>query len=173
MYNLFEMYLNALGNDGCFYRKPLLGTKIRYGKQMLGVNKLEGLMKEICQKASLTGNYTNHSGKRTCATALYNAGLDEQTIMDRTGHRSTAVRTYKTKTDEIEQKVSAVLNPPSKHAISPCSDLKMLDPSMKCTKLEQIDTEATANFPDIKTCFKDITTSSGTVNFNNCNFNFK
>ncbi|CAG2232164.1 unnamed protein product [Mytilus edulis] len=74
-----------LGNDGCFYRKPLalVGNTIRYGKQPLGVNKLEGLMKEMCQKAGLTGNYTNHSGKRTCATALYKAGLDEQTIMDR------------------------------------------------------------------------------------------
>ncbi|CAG2224947.1 unnamed protein product [Mytilus edulis] len=74
----------------------------------------------MCQKAGLTGNYTNHSGKRTCATALYKAGLDEQTIMDRTGHRSSAVRAYKSKTDEIEQKVSSVLNPP-KPAISSSS----------------------------------------------------
>ncbi|CAG2236653.1 unnamed protein product [Mytilus edulis] len=120
MYNIFETYLNILGNDGCFYRKPLalVGNTIRYGKQPLGVNKLEGLMKEMCQKAGLTGNYTNHSGKRTCATALYKAGLDEQTIMDRTGHRSSAVRAYKSKTDEIEQKVSSVLNPPSIDTVS-------------------------------------------------------
>lgn len=44
-------------------------------------------MKEICQKAGLVGNYTNHSGKRTCATSLYKAGLDEQSIMDRKDHR--------------------------------------------------------------------------------------
>ena len=38
--------------------------------------------------------------------------FDEQSIMDKTGHRSTAVRGYKSKTDEVEQKVSQVLNPP-------------------------------------------------------------
>ena len=66
--------MNALGNDGWFYRKPL-SAGIRYGKLPLGVNKLEGLMKEMCQKAGLVGNYTNHFGKRTCASSLYKAGL--------------------------------------------------------------------------------------------------
>lgn len=178
MYNIFETYLNILGNDGCFYRKPLalVGNTIRYGKQPLGVNKLEGLMKEMCQKAGLTGNYTNHSGKRTCATALYKAGLDEQTIMDRTGHRSSAVRAYKSKTDEIEQKVSSVLNPPSIDTVSVTHNkLEVEGPLLKCTKLEPVNTENSANCRDISTrlkCLNDITNTSGTVNFNNCNFSF-
>lgn len=111
MHSHFKAYLDALGNDGWFYRKPL-SVGIRYGKLPLGINKLEGLMKEMCQKAGLVGNDINHSGKRSCATSLYKAGLDEQSIMDRTGHRSTAIRGYKSKTDEMEQKVSEVLNPP-------------------------------------------------------------
>lgn len=78
-------------------------------------------MKEICQKAGLVGNYANHSSKRTCATSLYKAGLDEQSIIDRKGHRSTADRGYKSKTDEVEKKVSEVLNPPK----SPERDLKV------------------------------------------------
>ena len=61
--------LDALGNDGWFYREPL-SVGIRYGKQPLGINTLEGLMKEMCQKAGLMCNYTNHSGKRTCATRM-------------------------------------------------------------------------------------------------------
>ncbi|CAG2192830.1 5-phosphohydroxy-L-lysine phospho-lyase,Alanine--glyoxylate aminotransferase 2-like,Ethanolamine-phosphate phospho-lyase homolog 1,Ethanolamine-phosphate phospho-lyase [Mytilus edulis] len=168
MYNIFETYLNMLGNDGCFYRKPLamVGNTIRYGKQPLGVNKLEGLMKEMCQKAGLTGNYTNHSGKRTCATALYKAGLDEQTIMDRTGHRSSAVRAYKSKTDEIEQKVSSVLNPPSIDTVSVThNELEVEEPPFKCTKLEPVNTENSANCRDISTrlkCLNDITNTSGT-----------
>lgn len=44
--------------------------------QYLG--KLNGLMRELCHKGGLLENYTNHSGKRTCATALYQAGIDEQ-----------------------------------------------------------------------------------------------
>ena len=111
LHSHFKAYFDALGNDGWFYRKSL-SVGIRYGKQSLEVNKLEGLMKEMCQKAGLVGNYTNHSVKRTCVTSLYKAGLDQKSIMDRTGHRSTAVRGYKSKTDEVEQKVSEVLNPP-------------------------------------------------------------
>lgn len=49
--------------------------------QHLGVNKLHGLMREICQKGGLLGNYTNHSGKLTRATAIYHAGIDEQELV--------------------------------------------------------------------------------------------
>ncbi|CAC5377688.1 unnamed protein product [Mytilus coruscus] len=52
--------------------------RFRYGKSALEVNKLHGLMREICQKSGLIGNYTTHSGKRTCATALYQAVIDEK-----------------------------------------------------------------------------------------------
>ena len=54
-------------------RRPL-AVGIRYGEQVLGINKIKELMKEITGKAGLVGNFTNHSGKRTCATQLYQAG---------------------------------------------------------------------------------------------------
>jgi hypothetical protein len=38
-------YLDALGQRGAFYRRPLAGG-IRYGDQVLGINKLKGLMNE-------------------------------------------------------------------------------------------------------------------------------
>ena len=42
------------------------------------------------------GYFTNHSLRRTCATRLYENGLDKQRIMAFTGHRSKdGVRTYK------------------------------------------------------------------------------
>jgi integrase len=36
----------------------------------------------------LKGRYTNHSLRATTATRLYQAGVEEQLIMERTGHRS-------------------------------------------------------------------------------------
>ena len=73
-----------------------MAVGIRYGEQVLGINKIKGLMKEITGKAGLVGNFTNHSGKITCATQLYQAGVDEQEIKSRTVHRSkTNVRKYK------------------------------------------------------------------------------
>lgn len=82
---------------------------MRYGEQVLGVNKLKGLMKEIAGNAGLEGNFTNHSGKRTCAIQLYQAGIDEQEIMSRTGHRSeVAVRKYKRSNSALQERVSEV-----------------------------------------------------------------
>ena len=70
-------------------------------------------MKTLCEKGGLVGNFSNHSGKRTCATQLYMAGVEEQEIMARTGHRSErSVRKYKRSSDEIADKVSDILNPP-------------------------------------------------------------
>ena len=37
----------------------------------------------------------NHSGKVTCATTLFQSGVDEQLIMRQMGHRSDAVQAYK------------------------------------------------------------------------------
>ena len=56
---------------------------------------------------------TNHSGTRTCATQLYQAGVDEQEIMSRTGHRSeTAVQKYKRSNSVLMENESKVLDPP-------------------------------------------------------------
>lgn len=68
-------------------------------------------MKVICEKAGLKGNFTNHYGKRTCATALYQKGVDEQEIMGRTGHRSEmGVRAYKCGNADIACTVSKALD---------------------------------------------------------------
>ncbi|XP_033733613.1 uncharacterized protein LOC117322782 [Pecten maximus] len=112
--DLYEKYLQALVS-GKFYRRALPGTPPRFGNQPVGVNKLRNLMKIICAGAGLSGNYTNHSGKRTCATQLYIARVDEQEIMNRTGHRSEkAVRKYKSADESVLRKVSSVLDPPQK-----------------------------------------------------------
>ena len=55
---------------------------------------------------------SNHSGKVTLCTELYNAGYDEQTICSRSGHRSTAVRTYKRLQNAIKLAVSNTLQAP-------------------------------------------------------------
>lgn len=111
--DFFKQYIEALGGRGAFYRRPLHGYPIRYGEQPIGINKLKNFMKIICERGGLKGNYTNHSGKRSCATQLYMAGVDEQEIMARTGHRSEkSVRKYKQSSTEIQQKVASVLDPP-------------------------------------------------------------
>ena len=55
------------------------------------------------------GFFTNHSLRATAATRLYHAGVDEQLITQKTGHRSTAVRAYKRTSSIQEEMVSKVV----------------------------------------------------------------
>ena len=97
-----------------FYCRPLDskdGT-LKFGEQAMGVNKLSSVMKTMCSGAGIQGYFTNHSGKRTCATTLYQARVPEQEIMNRTDHRSVeSVRKYKRAADNMLKDISNVLEP--------------------------------------------------------------
>ncbi|CAH1242382.1 Hypp6640 [Branchiostoma lanceolatum] len=117
--NLFVTYLNSLPEkQGSFYRRPLTNTcPPRCSLQVVGVNKLKTYMKTMCASASagipMEGrNITNHNGKATCATQMFAAGFDEQTMMARTGQRSSTVRAYKRPSDALLTDVSNTLQPP-------------------------------------------------------------
>jgi len=68
-------------------------------------------VKCLCQKAGIGGYKTNHSLRVTVATRLFQNGMDEQLIMERTGHRSTdGIQAYKRSCNEQQALVSRVLN---------------------------------------------------------------
>ncbi len=46
------------------------------------------MVQEICQDTGIKGHKTNHSLRATGATQLYNAGVPEIIIQERTGHKS-------------------------------------------------------------------------------------
>ena len=61
--------------------------------------------------ANIQGYYTNHSLRATATTRMYDAQLDEATIMSRTGHHSVdGVRAYKRTTTVSQELSSAILN---------------------------------------------------------------
>ncbi len=68
----------------------------------------------MCLRAGFSSYYTNHSGKVTYATQLFENNIDEQLIMRQTGHRSGAVRNYKRPGVQHDQLVSSVLQPLAK-----------------------------------------------------------
>ncbi len=56
---------------------------------------LDQTVARLCSAASIKVYRTNHSLRATAATRLYSAGVDEQMIMETTGHRSLeGVRSY-------------------------------------------------------------------------------
>ena len=95
-----------------FYLRPLLKPteKMWYGKQPLGHNTLSKMVSSIMTAASFQGNFTNHSLRATAASRLFQASVDEQLIMGVTGHRSTAVRTYKRPNDDQLRDLSNIIS---------------------------------------------------------------
>ncbi|XP_070564621.1 uncharacterized protein [Ptychodera flava] len=113
---LFNKYISYIPSKGPFYRRPLARSdgKVQFSLQVIGKNLLGDYMSRMFKSAGIEGEYTNHCGKVTTATALYQAGVSEDLIMKRTGHRSIdAVRVYKRPSDEQLRHVSDLLQPPS------------------------------------------------------------
>lgn len=98
---LFKLFLNHRPQVSAFYlqcRKDDMPSinDMWFTSRPIGVNKLQQFLKHMCSNAGLDSGHTNHSLKATLATRLYHKNVDEQVIMQMTGHRSIeGVRTYK------------------------------------------------------------------------------
>ena len=127
---LFKRYQSLLPQErpkNTFYFQPLKTPTADcwFSSKPTGHNALEGTVAQLCQKAGIPGFRTNHSLRATTATRLYQAGVEEQLIMERTGHRSIeGVRSYKRTSDGQREATSDVLNSKSGSAapISPPSN---------------------------------------------------
>ncbi|CAC5405574.1 unnamed protein product [Mytilus coruscus] len=118
---LFSTYLSLIPKTGPFYRRPIgklgLNTsgKPKFSAQVVGVNKLSTYIKTMFDLASIDHtdrNISNHSGKVTCVTTLYDKGFDNAAVTSRSGHRSNAVETYKRQSVEMNDRISKSLQPP-------------------------------------------------------------
>ena len=82
-----------------------------YQVTSLGHNVLGGMVAKMCQSTGLQGHDTNHSLHATSATRMFEASIDEQLIMQRTGHSTTAkVCLYKRVGENLRAIASDVLN---------------------------------------------------------------
>lgn len=164
--DLFEKYLNALGNRGFFFRRPLKDG-LRYSEAVVGINKLKTFVSFMCKKAGIEGNFTNHSGKRTCATMLFDAGIDEQEIMSRTGHRSEkGLRQYKRATPAVMARTSVVLDPPQ------CPAKRIETEIVTCTEtsVSNHDEETDSKEESVREPLSNLTNLG--ASFHNCVFHF-
>ena len=80
----------------------------------------------------------NHSLHATNATRLFEANVDEQLIMQRTGHMSNAVREYKRVGQQLREETSDVLNASSSIKGTVTSDVLNATSRIKGTQEKRI-----------------------------------
>ena len=114
--NLFKLYNSLCPKDrpkDVFYLQPLPKPSpgCWFSNKPVGYNKLDGTVARLCKSAGIPGYRTNHSLRATTATRLYQAGVDEQLVMERTGHQSLeGVRSYKRTSTDQQESMSDILN---------------------------------------------------------------
>ena len=81
-----------------------------YSSVPIGKNVLSKMVAEMCEEAKISGKKTNHSLRVSGASSLFDAGVPEHIIQQRTGHRSLdGLRAYERITTEQEVAVSKIL----------------------------------------------------------------
>ena len=104
--NLYKFYMNCRPKNAKCDLRPFKKSRddgTWYYDSPVGIHTLQSTISNMCQKAGFKGFYTNHSLRATCATRLYEAGLDEQLIGEKTGH------SYKRTSDELLENVSNIV----------------------------------------------------------------
>ena len=113
LFRLYQSKCPPSRPKDAFYLRPLKKPteSCWYAPRAIGYHTLESAVARICKAAGIQGFKTNHSLRVTSATRLFQAGIDEQLIMERTGHRSTdGIRMYKRSSAEQQEAISDILS---------------------------------------------------------------
>ena len=105
----------AIARDN-FYVQPCMSAlddpqKLWFTSQPIGKNTLGKMVKGICSDGGINGQKSNHSLCATGASDLYQAGVPEKLIQERTGHLSTdGLRHYECTTVSQQWAVSRIIS---------------------------------------------------------------
>ncbi len=102
-------------NPKAFYLRPLEKIpsdpdKPWFVNTPVGINTLNNLVRSMCEKVDNLPKYTNHLLRATAANRLFQKGVPEKIIAERTGHRSLAgLRAYERTTSDQDRAASSVI----------------------------------------------------------------
>lgn len=106
---LIDFYISKLpDNPPAFYLRPLgkvpTGNRPWFCRSRVGINKLKTFVPEISAECGIDVHYTNHSLRATAVTRMYNAGVPEALIAEKSGHKSMkALRAYERTSKDQEK----------------------------------------------------------------------
>ena len=106
-----------------FYLRPLRNVTPTcwYGDQSYGKTKVGSIVKEICSQAKFKGKFTNHSLRRTAATRMFHAKIEEKIVKEITGHSSDCVRMYMKTCDALKRDASLAIYGKSSRRLVTCT----------------------------------------------------
>ena len=172
---LFKLYRDLCPKDrpdDAFYLAPLkkYTKSCWFSKSPVGHNTLKNFMSNMCKEADIQGFKTNHSLRATAATRLYESGIDEQLVMERTGHRSIeGIRSYKRTSAAQQQDVSDILSNSKRSHYSTDRDIVPFKTSGATVSQQLTQLSSTVN----NLCMSNYTEPSsdnhaGSFNFSSC-----
>ena len=114
---ILDIYLSKLSPEPIekdnFYVQPVAKFVVSqscFTARPIGKNKLGSMVKEFCSNAGISGCKTNHSLRVTGVSDLFQAGVPEKIIKERSGHLSTdGLCHYQRTTTEQDEHVSKIL----------------------------------------------------------------
>lgn len=146
---LYRKYLNLRPPNAPqdFYLRPLLNPKedCWYYAQPIGINALGKIVNKLLSKLGVEGRFTNHSCRATAASRMYQNKCEEQLVMEKTGHRSNAVRSYKRTSDKQLREVSDILYGHKEVTSEPVPKKPCTVSSAPCNSDEAIHVESSDN----------------------------
>ena len=105
--NMYKMYFELVDKlsvrDTGFYFQPF-DNKFGYKNAVVGVHNLAKIVPKLCEAIGVEKK-TSHSLRVTCATKLFQEGVEEKLIRSRTGHISSALFDYQKSSEEQERAV--------------------------------------------------------------------
>ena len=110
IYRLYIRLVEVFAKNGnAFYYKA---SKAKFGfeKVPVGINTLNKVLPDLCEAARVKRK-TAHCLRVTCASSLFNAGIEKKLKREGTGHRSKALLKYEEPSEENKGKVSYLLGP--------------------------------------------------------------
>ena len=112
-------------NGNAFYDKAS-EAKFGFEKVPVGISTLNKVLPDLCEAAGVKRK-TAHCLHVTCASSLFNAGVEERLILERTGHWSNALLKYEKPSEENKGKLSYLLGPNAMLSVSKMETCKQED----------------------------------------------
>ena len=179
LYKLYNSLCPPGRPDHAFYLTPLVHPKENcwFKKAAVGHNKLADVVCQLMRSANIKGYFTNHSLRATAVTRLYEAEIDEATIMECTGHRSTdGVRAYKRESRKLKEISSNVLNQCKKMKVETSCETENAASTSKDTTVSAVsETENISPTVNEDATKRGLQSAVSAMNFDNftINFNFQ